>query len=270
MADAPAQLVNGATRLIGIIGNPIAQAKSPAVWNARFAAAGVNAAMVPLSAAAGDFDGCMRGLKTLTNMDGIVVTLPFKNAVAEHVDLVLPAAKRTGAINAMRREAAGRWSGDIFDGQGFVGGLRASGCEPKGQRVMLLGAGGAGSAIADSLAEAGAAELTVFDKTLAKAEKLAAMINEAHPHCRAQAGAPALSGKTLLVNATPAGMKPGDGLPFAVDAIDKSLFVADIVPRPDATPLLTLARRSGCRTMSGEAMVAGQVNALFEFFGLKA
>ena len=67
----------------------------------------------------------MRGLKSLTNLDGILVTLPFKNRVRNHVDMVLPAAKRIGAINALRREPDGKWSGDMFDGKGFLGGLKS-------------------------------------------------------------------------------------------------------------------------------------------------
>jgi hypothetical protein len=129
--------------------------------------------MIPLHARRENFDGCMRGLKALANLDGLLVTIPYKNVVMNHIDVVLPAAKRIGAMNALRREADGTWSGDMFDGAGFLGGLRSSGLNPKGLSIMLIGAGGAGSAIADALAEAGARTITIFDRHEEKAEALA-------------------------------------------------------------------------------------------------
>lgn len=146
MSEARASVVDGATRIYGIIGNPIAQVKSPAIFTERFRALGKNAVMVPLHTRREDFETCLCGLKSLANLEGMLVTIPFKDAVMNHVDTVLPAAKRIGAMNALRREENGTWSGDMFDGVGFLGGLRSSGLDPKGLSVMLIGAGGAGSA----------------------------------------------------------------------------------------------------------------------------
>jgi shikimate dehydrogenase len=262
------QLADGATRIYGIIGDPIAQAKSPAVFNEKFRAMGKNAVMIPLHVTRANFDVCMQGLKSLANLDGILVTLPYKNSAIAHVDEVLPAAKRIGAINAIRREANGRWSGDMFDGKGFLGGMRASGLDPKGLAVMLIGAGGAGSAIADALAEAGAAKITIFDVDVEKSRTLADRVARSHPNCTARSGPPTLTGKNVLVNATPTGMSPGDGLPADLGSLDKRLFVADIVPRLQMTPLIELAKRSSCTTMDGQAMVSGQADAILRFFGL--
>lgn len=262
------QLADGATRIYGIIGDPIAQVKSPAVFNEKFRALRKNALMIPLHATRANFDACMQGLKSLVNLDGILVTLPYKNSVIAHVDDVLPAAKRIGAINAIRREANGRWSGDMFDGKGLIVGMRASGPDPKGLAIMLIGAGGAGSAIADALAEAGAAEITIFDLDVDRSRTLADRVARSHPNCRARPGPPTLTGKDVLVNATPTGMSPGDGLPAEVGPLAETLFVADIVPRREITPLIDLAKRSGCKTMDGQAMVTGQADAILEFFGL--
>src|SRR5262245_39221347 len=107
MTERPA--VDGASRLYGIIGDPIAQVRSPVVFNAKFRALGLNAVMLPLQVRPGDFDAGMRGLKALTNLDGILVTLPYKSLVGAHVDRVLPAAQRIGAINAIRRDPDGAW-----------------------------------------------------------------------------------------------------------------------------------------------------------------
>jgi shikimate dehydrogenase len=266
--DVPIHVADGATRVYGIIGDPIAQVKSPGVFNERFRALGKNAVMIPLQTKPANFDACMRGLKSLVNLHGILVTLPYKNSVVAHVDTVLPAARRIGAVNALRREADGRWSGDIFDGQGFLSGLRARGFDPKGRSVMLVGAGGAGSAIADALGEAEAADITIFDRIEEKGRLLVEKITQTHSKCRAKSSEPTVVGKDLLINATPVGMAPGDGLPVAVKSFDARLFVADIVPEPEVTPLLAAAKNSGCRTMDGAAMVAGQADAILRFFGL--
>ena len=266
--DVSNHVAEGATRIYGIVGDPIAQVKSPGVFNEKFRALGKNAVMIPLHTKPGNFDACMRGLKSLANLDGILVTLPYKNSVIAHADTVLPAARRIGAVNALRREADGRWSGDMFDGQGFLGGLRTSGFDPKGRSVMLIGAGGAGSAIADALGEAEAADITIFDRDEEKGRLLAKKIMQTHSECRAKSSEPTVVGKDLLINATPVGMLPGDGLPIGVNSFDSRLFVADIVPQPEVTPLLAAARNSGCGTMGGAAMVRGQADAILRFFGL--
>lgn len=185
-----------------------------------------------------------------------------------HVDLVLPSARRIGAMNALRREADGRWSGDMFEGAGFLSGLRSSGLDPDGLSIMLIGSGGAGCAIADAVAEAGAGKITIFDRHYDKAEALARSVAQYHPKCAAQAGRATVEGIDLLINASPTGMAAGDGLPVELEPFRKELFVADIIPRTEPTPLLALAKERGCRTMAGQAMVEGQVEAILRFFRL--
>lgn len=270
MNEPRLQVIDGATRLYGIVGDPIAQVKSPAVFNAIFRKVGSNAVMTPIHITPEKFEVGIRGLKAVSNLDGIIVTLPYKSAAIEYVDRLLPAAQRIGAVNALRRDRDGLWSGDMFDGQGFVGGMRAAGADPKGLTIMLIGAGGAGSAIADALAEANAKSIIIHDKVEDKARNLAARVTKAHPLCHIQAGSPTIKGIDVLVNATPVGMTRGDGLPIELSGFGQDLFVADIVPKPDITPLLARARESGCRTMGGQAMVAGQADAILRFFGISS
>src|SRR5262249_59179743 len=113
--------------------------KSPGVFNEKFRALGKNAVMIPLHTKPANFDACMRGLKSLVNLHGILVTLPYKNSEIAHADTVLPPARRIGALNALRREADGRWSGDTVGGQGIRRGLRVHGFEPNGLSVMPIG-----------------------------------------------------------------------------------------------------------------------------------
>lgn len=263
-------IVDGATRLYGIIGHPIDQVKSPELITPKFRAAGRNALMLPMHVTPERFDETVRGLKALANLDGIVITVPYKVRVTEHVDRLLPTAEQIGAVNAMRREPDGTWVGDMFDGRGFVRGLSGLGNTVGGKRVLLLGAGGAGSAIAFALAEAGAASVTLFDINEGKARDLAARLANTYPDCAIVAGPPTLGSHEILVNATPAGMTPGDGLPADFGKLDPKLIVADIIMKPQVTPLLAHARACGCRTMPGRAMLEGQADELVGFFGMSA
>lgn len=261
-------LIDGPTRLYGIIGDPIGQVKSPLAFNPRLKAAGMDAVLVPLHVPQDRFEATVRGLMALGNLDGLVVTVPYKALALALVDEVRPTGRRVGAINAMRREVDGRWVGDMFDGRGLVRGLKERGVDVKGLGVMLLGAGGAGSAVAVACAEAGATSLTIHDVDAVRADRLVARVAEAFPAARVARGMPRLDGIDLLVNATPIGMAAGDGVPAELPPFDASLLVVDIIIKPEGTPLLTRARAAGCRTFGGRTMLDGQIEELTAFFGI--
>jgi shikimate dehydrogenase len=263
-------IVDGATRLYGIIGDPIVQVRSPEVLTARFRAAGRNAILVPLHIRPDCFDQSIAGIMTVANLDGIVVTVPYKARILPFVHRVLPTAQQVGAVNAMRREADGNWTGDMFDGRGLVRGLRGEGVEVSGCRAMLMGAGGAGSAVAFALAEAGAAALTLWDIDGRKAGDLAVRISHAFPACSVQVAAPATEAVDMIINATPVGMAPNDGMPSELGTIDKRILVIDVIMKPAMTPLLLHARECGCRTIGGRVMLEGQSDEVMRFFGVGA
>lgn len=258
--------IAGDTLVLGIVGDPIAQARSPLVINPKIAGAGANAVLVPIHLPRKAFDEGVAGLMRVANLGGLIFTLPFKERAMSLATCVGDVGMAVGAINALRREPDGTWSGDIFDGIGLVRALEAGGVAPEGRRVMLLGAGGAGSAIAISLALRGAAEIAVHDLEGARAERLVEKIRAAAPACRASVGAPSVEGRDLLVNATPVGMAPGSGMPAPFAEFPPSLTVFDIVPSAEPTPLLSLGARCGCTTFAGNAMVEGQADALLDFF----
>jgi shikimate dehydrogenase len=264
---AAVPLISGATRVLVIVGDPIAQARSPLFYNPRIAKAGQNAVLVPWHAPEAQFATVMRGLMATANVDGIVVTYPFKQRALDYAHENRPMAVRVGALNAMRREPDGHWTGDMFDGVGLVRAVGRLGMSVAGLRVKLLGAGGAGSAIALSLADAGAASLSIFDRDETRASRIAAAVGTYYPACRACAGGPDLGDVDLLVNATPVGLSPEEGLPIPLPTLTKSTAVVDIVPRA-GTPLLALAQERGCAHIGGAAMVEGQADAVLEFFGI--
>ena len=263
-------LIDGATRLFAIIGDPIAQVKSPGVFNPRLAAAGLNAVQVPVHVLPDRFDETVRGLMAMANLDGFMVTVPYKARVIPLLDEVLPMAAKVGAVNAARREPDGRWVGDMFDGRGLVRGLKERGIRLDGRRVLLLGAGGGGSAVAIALADAGAAALTIVDVDAGKAAALAERTAGAYPACAARAGEPSLAGHDMLVNATPAGMAAGDGLPVPLDGLGADMLVVDIVMKPDVTPLMAHARARGCTVFGGRVMLDGQAEEVARFLRIGA
>ena len=262
------QCIDGSTRLYAIIGDPIAQVRSPQVFNPRLRAAGRNAVLVPLHVRPERFEETLRGLMALGNLDGLVVTIPYKARALALADRVLPTGRQVGAVNALRREPDGSWTGDMFDGRGLVRGLAGQGHTVAGRRVMLIGAGGAGSAVAMALAEAGAAGITLFDVDAAKAESVAARVTEAYPACAVRVAPPAVEGHDTLVNATPIGMAPGDGLPADLGRLDPGLLVVDVIMKPEVTLLLRHAQACGCRTMGGRHMLEGQAEEVMRFFAV--
>src|SRR5579871_2023899 len=119
-------LITGRTRLYAIIGNPIEQVQSPKTLNPMLAAAGKDKILVPVQVPPETLVEVVRGLQAITNLDGIIITVPHKVRMMALVDEVLATGKRVGAINLARRDPDGRWVGDNFDGRGFVAGLRAN------------------------------------------------------------------------------------------------------------------------------------------------
>lgn len=258
--------LTGATRLYGIVGDPIAQVRSPEVFTQRFADAGIDAVMIPLHVPAAHFDATVAGLLALGNLDGLLVTVPFKPAMVRHADRVGPVGQQVGAINALRREADGTWSGEMFDGAGFVGALERKDVALAGRHVAQFGAGGVGSAIACALAQAGVAAIDLIDVDSARAERLAARLRDAFPAVRFAVAPAANTAATLIVNASPVGMAPGDGLPGALRDLPSGTAVGDVVITPAPTALVRLARERGLPWVDGKDMHAGQVDALLAFF----
>jgi shikimate dehydrogenase len=259
-------MITGRTRLYAIVGDPIVQVKSPEVFTARFAAAGWDAVLLPAHVPASRFDEVVPALMALGNLDGLLVTVPFKPRAVALAGRLGVTARTIGALNALRRERDGSWTGDMFDGAGFVRGAERKGQRVRGRRVALLGAGGAGSAIACALAEAGVRSLAIVDIDRARAETLVARLRPAFPACEMAAVETLPAEADLVVNATPVGMQPGDGIPGGIGALDEGTLVGDVVIVDTPTALIRHAERQGCPWVDGRDMHAGQVEAIVNFF----
>jgi shikimate dehydrogenase len=253
--------LNGETRLHVIVGDPVGQTKSPAGLTAEFAARGVNAVCVPIHVTAADFDAFMAAAKRVINLDGIVITIPHKFAALRHCDETTERAGFLGAVNLLHRIAGGRWRGDMTDGVAMVAALRKAGFEPHGRRALIAGAGGAGSAVALALIEAGVAMLAISEVDTERRDRLIARLAARKPGA-VTAGSVDPAGFDLVVNATPVGMAATDPLPVEAERLGAAAFVADLITRPAVTPLLEIAHRRGCNIVSGADMFAVQAGTI--------
>ena len=259
--------ITGVTGLYAIIGDPIAQVMSPTLFNAAFERLEADAVLVPYQVDANGLMQAMQGLRQVKNLKGIIVTVPHKIAGADIVDKLGSAGSCIGAINAIRVEADGSWTGDNFDGAGCVRALRAAGHELVGRSALIIGAGGAGSAVAFALAQAGITRLTLNDTDPSRIERLAAQLALHIPTVAVAAGSNDPTDKGIVVNCTPVGMKPDDPLPIDIDKVAPDTIVVDVILKPDVSPMLVKARARGLATQNGRAMLEGQVNAVLNFFG---
>jgi shikimate dehydrogenase len=261
-------VIRGTTKLLAHIGDPIAPIQSPMIYNPYFERLDIDVVVVPMGVSRADFPVTLHAVLRLTNTLGAIITMPHKRSTVGLLDECSPRVRIAGSCNAIVRRPDGTLFGDLFDGLGFVGGLRRHGFEVAGARCLVVGAGGAGSAIAMALAAAGARELAIHDIAPEHTAVLIARLRQHHPQADSRVGSADPSGFDLVVNASPLGMAVGDDLPVDVSRLDGASFVAEVVMTPDLTPLLVAARQRGCRTQSGIDMLFEQIPLYLELFGL--
>jgi shikimate dehydrogenase len=259
--------IDGTTRVFAILGDPIHLVRSPGVFNGMFSRAGINAVMVAVRVPAGELAKAWSGLRSLASIEGVIVTMPHKVEALGLVDHVGDNARLVGAINAARRNADGSWSGDMFDGEGCVTGLRSQGHAIAGRSVSVTGTGGAGSAIIVALARAGAARIRVHDVDTAKRDRLLDRVRGAFPAVAFALPAPDDPPVDIAINATPLGMRAGDPLPFDPALLPAATLVVDVITKPEITPLLERAAATGHRVHPGRHMYLGQANDIAAYFG---
>jgi shikimate dehydrogenase len=268
MNPATMPQVRGSTELIAHIGYPTHAFKAPLIYNPYFAQAGIDAVVVPMGCRAEHYPAFLRSVFELTNIRGALITMPHKVRTVELLDDASPAVRIAGACNAVRRDAQGRLVGDMFDGDGFVRGVRRKGVPVARARVLVVGAGGVGSAIAAAFAAAGASRLSLHDIDAAAADALAQRVRRHYPALDVRTGSNDPVGHDIVVNATPMGMNPGDPLPLDVSRLAPETFVGEVVMRDEMTAFLNAAKARGCRWQVGSDMLFEQIPAYLEFFGL--
>jgi shikimate dehydrogenase len=255
----------GATRVYPILGDPIAQAKSPGGLTRAFRAAGHDAIVVPLQVKPEAIAAFLRMLDDVRNIDGIIATVPHKFAAFAHAASASERARRLGSANILRRRPGGGWHADMIDGLSLVQAMRKAGGVIDGRGALLVGAGGAGCAIGLELLNAGAAALAVHDTDAGRRDRLVALLDATHPG-RVSIGSADPGGADIVVNATPSGMRESDAPPVMFGKLAPHMFVGDVITAPEMTPLLRAARERGCGVQTGVAMFEESVQLMFDFF----
>ncbi len=270
--------ISGHTKLFCLIGSPVGHSGSPAMYNYSFARTGIDAAYLAFEIPLEQVKEGVAALKTL-QVGGFNITMPCKTAVAELLDELSPAAKLIGACNTVTVGEDGKLTGHNTDGMGFVRNLHENGVEVQGKKLVVLGAGGAATAICVQTALDGASEIAIFnrkDEFYANGEHTVEKLRQAVPGCKVSitpledsaALAEAVKGCDILVNATKVGMKPLDGETLIDPALFRSdLVVADTVYNPRETRMIQEAKAAGCKAaIGGIGMLLWQGVAAFKLF----
>jgi len=250
--------ISGHTRVAGVIGDPVAHSRSPAIMNAAFAAAGLDWVYVAFPARAGRGNQAVKAARDL-GLVGLNVTMPFKADAAWACDELTPAATALRAVNVVTVDPSGRLLGSSTDGPGFVRSVREQGLDPTGRRALVCGAGGAARAIVVALGEAGA-HVTVGARRRDAADTAAGLVMGASSAVLATLDPGAFD---LVVNATPLGMQGEDG-PVDTELLNPSQLVVDTVYHPMETPFLAACRARGIPCTNGLGMLVHQAALAFE------
>ncbi|MBN1916733.1 MAG: shikimate dehydrogenase [Verrucomicrobia bacterium] len=265
--------IRGDTQLTGLFGWPVRHTASPAMHNAGFEALGLPWVYLPLEVRPERLADAVRGTAAL-GFRGFNVTIPHKQAVMPFLNEVSDEARLIGAVNTVRIDEGGACRGFNTDGKGFIRSLRTDAAyDPAGATAFIMGAGGAGRAVATQLALERAARVIVCDVDAARAASLAGSIASGMPNARVEtvpheAGAVArsLGEADLFVDATPLGMHAAEPTSVPAGALKAATFVVDLVYNPPETPLLAQAKAKGCRTLNGLGMLLFQGVEAFELW----
>ena len=269
--------LSGTTTLLGLIGTPVEHSKSPAMYNHCFQKFGLDWAYLAFDIPQEKAGDAVQAIRTL-GMRGANVTMPCKNAVIPYLDKLTPAAEAIQAVNTIVNEN-GTLVGHNTDGCGYTQNLRRSGVEVKGKKIVLLGGGGAASAIAIQAALEGAAEIAVFnlkDAFWPRVEKGLQAIAKAAPGCAItlndlqdrEALHQAILRCDILSNATRVGMAPYEDQSNITDLswLRPDLIVTDVVYAPPRTKMLREAQAAGCLTCDGLGMLLCQGAEAFRLY----
>jgi shikimate dehydrogenase len=249
--------ISGSTAVYGIVGSPVGHSVSPAMHNAAFQAAHLDAVYLPFDAAdVDDFVTFAQAMK----LRGASVTIPFKVSLCERVDEAYSVARRIGAINTIRI-VDGRWLGGNTDASGFLRPLQERRVPLEGVRASVLGAGGSARAVAIALAPSGV-DVTVHARNRARAEEVAMIVSG-----KVGAWPPEPGSWDLLVNCTPVGNYPRVAeTPIAKELLAGGRLVYDLIYNPTVTALLRDAEEMGCETIGGLDMLVAQAHEQFHWW----
>lgn len=255
----------GNLRVFGVVGDPVAQIKTPSFINPIFERLGTAIVALPLHVSAEDFPEFWIGARAIKNLVGFGVTVPHKKTAFGLCDSVGENAKKIGVVNVVRRRPDGSMHGDIFDGASFVSGLIAEGHSVGGKTVYMVGAGGAATAIAFALVAAGINRLFIQNRSEKNATLIRDKLAELEDFRAVEIVHEFQPQSNIVINATSLGMSELDALPLDVTQLMPSHVVAEVVAKPEMTALLSAASQMGCQIHTGLHMIINQMEILAHF-----
>lgn len=262
---ADATQINGKTRVVYVIADPIEQIQTPQSQNRIWRERGVDVVTVPAHVKSADLERFVDSLRVNHSVAGAVVTIPHKQAVIGYCDDLGPNARASGAVNVLRRADDGQLVGETFDGMGFVQGLRDEGIEPNGLKVGVMGAGGAASAVSFALVSAGVRSIELVNRTESRAAALAVRVRESVGDAEITVVPAFTEDLDLVVNATSLGMTAGSTSPIDFVGMSKLAIAADVVVSSEPTAFLAAAERQGLKTHGGVHMLNGQMKLIADY-----
>lgn len=270
--------ITGHTQLYCLIGSPVGHSGSPAMFNYSFSRMGIDAVYLAFDMPLNNLEEGIAAIKAL-NVKGFNITMPDKTAVMNYLDEITPAARLIGACNTVTISKDGKLIGYNTDCIGFVNNLRANGVEIKNQKIVLLGAGGAATAICVQAALDGAKEIFIFnrkDEFYENGNQIVKKLEQACPTCKIHMNniedkeklANTIKNSDMLINATKVGMKPMEDISLVdSSALHSHLVVADTVYNPLETRLIKDAKKAGCKAaIGGIGMLLWQGVEAFRLF----
>ncbi|MGB1470551.1 MAG: shikimate dehydrogenase family protein [Candidatus Puniceispirillaceae bacterium] len=277
MSGSELSKITGTTDVFACIAYPASHVRAPMIFNRIFLEKDLDNVMVALAIPPEGLAAAMEGLRALGNFKGAAVTIPHKMPLAALCDELGPGAQAAEAVNAIAFTKDRRLIGDNFDGEGFVAGLRgenpcgdAEGKVFTDKKILLIGAGGAGRAIALALAGCDVGQIDITNRTPENAEKAVRLAKKIVPDARMQtiAGeAVKFDSYDMVINATPLGLHGDDPMPFDVHLLSESCLVCDIIMVPERTALIDAAEARGLKVHLGRHMLDYQMQLIGKFIG---
>ncbi len=263
-------MISGQSSVYWLLGHPVKQTVSPGLFNHAFAQVGHDAVMTAVDVPPLQLANALQLLRHTENVHGCLLTIPHKQAAALLVDRLSERSQALGLVNIIRRTAHGL-EGDALDGQGFLGALRLHGARVEGQRLLIIGCGGAGAASAWDALASGAACVGLSDTDAERREALAQLLSQRFGASRLQS----LSQPNgicdpwhIVLNASPLGMYAGDALPMAIDDLPPDALLLDATTPAAPSAWLTQASARGHLSIHGQDFTHGQTQAMAAYWGL--
>lgn len=270
------RIITGHTQLTGLLGSPVAHSISPMMHNEAFAQLGLDYAYLAFDVNEEELETAIEGLRAM-KVKGFNLTMPNKNRMCHLCDKLSPVAQITGAVNTVVNEN-GIFVGHTTDGIGYMESVKEAGVNIIGEKITVLGAGGAATSIIVQAAFDGVAEISIFNQKSKSYERMEGIISKLteQTNCKLNLFTydsqdilrKELAESILLVNTTPVGMAPNieDSLITDTTMFHSKLTVSDIIYNPEETKLLRLAKETGCKTFNGLHMLLYQGAAAFKLW----